>query len=153
MFWFHVSLNACSVTVGEEGREARPGMRLKCSQTLNAPHSPYHSLPTINENSNVDDPKCTPSLTLNNGAPCPDSKPSESGGSTSETSYSSKVQRSVSFGHEKVRPKFAPFGAKQGKALPHSSSPPASSTPPAVMDILLPALKVENCDIDTMQHR
>ncbi|XP_050736734.1 uncharacterized protein LOC127008574 isoform X2 [Eriocheir sinensis] len=137
------------VTVGEEGREAPPGMHLKCTQTLTSPHSPYHSLPTIKENSNVDIPKCRPSPTLNNGAPCPDSKPVEGGGSTGKT----KVQRSISFGNERVKPKFTSFGERQGEGPPPppSSSPP--STPPAVMDFLLPVLKVENCDSDTMQHR
>lgn len=148
MFWSLVSLAACSVTVGEEGREAPPGMHLKCAQTLTSPHSPYHSLPTINEHSNVAVPKCRTSLALNNGAPCPASEPVES-----TSASEAKVQRSVSFGSERVKPKFASLGVRQGgdPPPPPSSSPP--STPPAVIDFLLPVLKVENCDSDAMQHR
>lgn len=150
MFWFLVFLTACSVTVGEEGREAIPGKHLRCSQTLSSPHSPYKSLPTISENSNVDDPKHAPSLTQKNGAPSPDPK-LEKGSSSGQTSSLPKVQRSVSFGNERVRPKVATLGDRQSIASPPSS--PHTSAPPAVMDILLPVLKVESCESDTMQQR
>ena len=151
MFWFLVFLTACSVTVGDESREAFAGKRLRCSQTLTG--SSYKSLPTIIENSITDAPKCDPSLNPKNGAPSLDPKPEEGGTNTNnnQTSYVAKVQRSVSFGQERVRPIITIHSERLGSVLPPSPSRPPTS--PAVMDILLPVLKVESCENDAMQQR
>ncbi|MPC17795.1 hypothetical protein E2C01_010661 [Portunus trituberculatus] len=141
------------VTVGDESRDVFAGKRLRCSQTLTG--SSYKSLPTIVENSVTDAPKCDPSLNPKNGAPSLDPKPEEGGSNTSnnQTSYMAKVQRSVSFGQERVRPIITIHSERLDSALlppPSPSHPPAS---PAVMDILLPVLKVESCENDAMQQR
>ncbi|KAG0716012.1 Serine/threonine-protein kinase D2 [Chionoecetes opilio] len=90
----------------------------------------------------VDDPISLPSTTQGNGAPSPDLKGGE-GSTTSNANYLCKVQRSISFGNERVKPRIVSRGSRQGVASPPSSPPSPRLPLPPVMAILLPILKFE----------